>query len=95
MNVLQLQYMETIGVRELQQHASAALRRVARGETIGVTERGRLVAILCAPSHAVGSAALVASGRVQLARRPSSELVEPVSTEKTTAEVLDEMRSER
>lgn len=42
--------METIGVRELQQHASAALRRVERGETIGVTERARLVAVLIAPS---------------------------------------------
>lgn len=91
----QLKDMETIGVNELHQHVSAALRRVARGETIGVTERGRLVAILCPPSHAVGSAALVASGRVQLARRPTSELEEPVSTEKTTAEVLDEMRSGR
>lgn len=93
--MLQLQYMETIGVRELQQHASAALRRVARGETIGVTERGRLVAILSAPSNAIGSAALVASGRVQLARGQSSELPEPVPSDKTTAEILDEIRSER
>lgn len=93
--MLQLQYMETIGVRELQQHASLALRRVARGETIGVTERGRLVAVLCAPSNAIGSAALVASGRVQLARRQSSNLPEPEATGKTTAEVLDEIRSER
>ena len=93
--MLQLQHMETIGVRELQQHASAALRRVARGETIGVTERGRLVAVLSAPSNATGSAALVASGRIQPARRPSSDLPKPVSTTKTTAEVLGELRSER
>lgn len=93
--MLQLQYMETIGVRELQQHASVALRRVARGETIGVTERGRLVAVLSPPSNAIGSLALVASGRVQLARGQSSELPEPISTDKTTAEILDEIRSER
>jgi prevent-host-death family protein len=93
--MLQLQHMETIGVRELQQHASAALRRVARGETIGVTERGRLVAVLSAPSNATGSAALVASGRIQPARRPSSDLPKPVSTTRTTAEVLGELRSER
>lgn len=94
-HMLQLQHMETIGIRELQQHASAALRRVARGETIGVTERGRLVAILSAPSNATGSAALVASGRVQPARRLPSDLPDPVSATKTTAEILDELRSER
>lgn len=93
-HMLQLQHMETIGVRELQQHASAALRRVARGETIGVTERGRLVAILSAPSNATGAAALVASGRLQPARRAVSNLPEPVSTAKTIAEVLDELRSD-
>lgn len=86
--------METIGVRELQQHASAALRRVALGETIGVTDRGRLVAVLSAPSAASGAAALVASGRVQPARRRSSELPEPVSVFRATAQVLNEMRDE-
>lgn len=93
--MLHLQHMETIGVRELQQHASAALRRVARGETIGVTQRGRLVAVLSAPSTASGAGALVASGRVQPARRSPSELREPVSTTRSTVEVLNELRDER
>jgi prevent-host-death family protein len=87
--------METIGVRELQQHASAALRRVERGETIGVTDRGRLVAVLTAPSASSGASALVASGRVQAARRSATELAEPVSTTRGTAEVLDELRDDR
>ena len=87
--------METIGVRELQQHASAALRRVERGETIGVTDRGRLVAVLVAPSNASGAAALRASGRVQLARRPCAGLPDPVSATKETAEVLNELRADR
>jgi prevent-host-death family protein len=39
-------YMETVGVRELRQQASAILRRVAAGETFEVTDRGRPVAIL-------------------------------------------------
>ncbi|MHB1509715.1 MAG: type II toxin-antitoxin system Phd/YefM family antitoxin [Acidimicrobiales bacterium] len=86
--------METIGVRDLQQHASAALRRVQRGETIGITERGRLVAILSAPSTATGAGALVASGRVQAARRSSGGLPDPVSTAKGTAEVLNELRDD-
>jgi antitoxin (DNA-binding transcriptional repressor) of toxin-antitoxin stability system len=87
--------METIGVRELQQHASAALRRVERGETIGVTDRGRLVAVLAAPSTATGAGALLASGRVQPARRTSTELPDPVPATRGTAEVLDELRGDR
>jgi antitoxin (DNA-binding transcriptional repressor) of toxin-antitoxin stability system len=87
--------METIGVRELQQHASAALRRVEGGETIGVTDRGRLVAILAPPSSATGSGALIASGRVQLAGRAAETLPPAVAASRSTAEVLDLLRDER
>jgi antitoxin (DNA-binding transcriptional repressor) of toxin-antitoxin stability system len=87
--------METIGVRELQQHASAALRRVARGETIGVTDRGRLVAVLAPPSAATGAGALLASGRVQPAHRTVTSLPDPGPATRSTAEVLDEIREER
>ena len=38
--------MESIGVRELRRQASAILRRVAAGETVEVTDRGRSVAVL-------------------------------------------------
>jgi prevent-host-death family protein len=37
-------YMERIGLRELRQNASQYIARVARGETVEVTQRGRLVA---------------------------------------------------
>ncbi len=37
-------YMERIGLRELRQHASRYITRVAQGETVEVTQRGRLVA---------------------------------------------------
>ena len=93
--VLQLTYMKTIGVRELQQHASSALRRVERGETLGVTDRGRLVAVLTPPSAATGAGALIASGRVQPARRSPSDLPEPVTVTEATGDVLDDLRSER
>lgn len=36
--------MERIGLRELRQHASRYIARVSRGETVEVTQRGRLVA---------------------------------------------------
>ncbi len=93
--VLHLTHMETIGVRELQQHASAALRRVEHGETIGVTDRGRLVAILAPASAATGCGALMAAGRVQPARRPPGDLPEPVTVDKRSDEVLNELRGDR
>ncbi len=41
-----MSHMERVGVRELRRQASAILRRVAAGETIEVTDRGRPVAVL-------------------------------------------------
>jgi antitoxin (DNA-binding transcriptional repressor) of toxin-antitoxin stability system len=91
-HVLYLTHMETIGVRELQQHASAALRRVGRGETIGVTDRGRLVAILAPPSTATGAGALLIAGRVQMAGSAGRDLPAPVAAGQRSADVLDELR---
>ena len=93
--MLHLQHMETIGVRELQQRASAALRRVERGETLGVTDRGRLVAILAPPSTTGGVGALIAAGRVQPARSTAKDLPEPAASQRRTIEVLDELRADR
>jgi len=87
--------METVGVRELQQHASGVLRRVERGETIGVTDRGRLVAILAPASSATGAGALLASGRVRPARRSAGSLPLPVAANQRSGDVLDELRDER
>lgn len=41
-----MSHMERIGVRELRRDASVILRRVAAGETVEITDRGRPVAIL-------------------------------------------------
>jgi prevent-host-death family protein len=38
--------MEQVGIRALQQHASEVVRRVAGGEVVEVTDRGRPVARL-------------------------------------------------
>src|SRR5262252_8210704 len=38
--------MDQVGVRELRQNLSVYLARIARGETLEVTDRGRAVAIL-------------------------------------------------
>ncbi len=55
--------METIGVRELRQHASRYLARVATGETIEVTDRGRPVALLV-PTHPDPWQVLITSGQI-------------------------------
>lgn len=53
-------------MRELRQHASRYLARVARGETVEVTDRGRPVARLVPVEEGDAWERLVASGRVQL-----------------------------
>lgn len=58
--------MERIGVRELRQNASKYLRRVAAGETIEVSDRGRPVARIL-PITSAGWDQLVAEGRIRLA----------------------------
>ncbi len=55
--------MESIGVRELRQHASRYLERVAHGESLEVTDRGRPVARLV-PVTTDNWADMMASGKV-------------------------------
>ena len=56
--------METIGVRELRQNASRYLARVAKGETIQVTDHGRPVALLV-PNPRDRWAEMIANGQVE------------------------------
>jgi prevent-host-death family protein len=56
-------YMKRVGVRELRQSASAVLRRVAAGEVIEVTDRGRPVARIVPMHEASRLEQLVAEGR--------------------------------
>lgn len=53
---------ETVGIRELRQQASALLHRVARGEVISVTDRGRPVARIV-PLSGTALQQLVLEGR--------------------------------
>lgn len=94
-------YMEregsVVGVRELRQNLSKYLRRVVRGETLEVTDRGRAVALLVPlPQPVTVLEQLVAAGRVV---RPEEDLMQllppegPISTRLSEA-LLDE-RAER
>jgi prevent-host-death family protein len=62
-------YMERVDVRELRQELSRYLRRVARGETLEVTDRGRPVAVLALPQPSSSLARLVAEGRARRSGR--------------------------
>lgn len=90
--------MVRIGVRELRQNASRYLDRVKRGETVEVTEHGRLVALLTPPDPAVSARdRLVAEGRLIPATRPFvlPERRPAPPGAPSTAEALDAEREER
>jgi prevent-host-death family protein len=91
--------MERIGVRELRQHASRYLSRVKAGETVEVTERGELVALLVPPDPASSARdRLVADGRLLPASRPRQPPSRPVPRRpesQDTGRVLDELREDR
>lgn len=72
-----MSHMERIGVRELRRDASAILRRVAAGETVEVTDRGRPVAVLLRTMPS-GLARLEREG---LLRRAEGDLldIEPIT----------------
>ena len=87
--------MERIGVRELRQHASRYLDRVRAGETVEVTDRGQLVALLVPPQPAQGARdQLIAQGRLIPAAGPIAAPARAHSPGMTTSEVLDEVRSD-
>jgi antitoxin (DNA-binding transcriptional repressor) of toxin-antitoxin stability system len=93
--------MERIGVRELRQNASRYLALVKNGETVEVTDRGSLVALLVPPEPAMGARdRLLASGRLIPASKPtgrvrSSRPVRPGPGEPTNQELLDAEREDR
>ena len=72
-----MSHMERVGVRELRRQASAILRRVAAGETVEVTDRGRPVAVLLKTMPS-GLARLEREG---LLRRAQADLVELVAVQ--------------
>jgi prevent-host-death family protein len=70
--------MASIGIRELRQRASELLRRVARGETIEVTDRGRRVAILSPAPEGSPLDRLRAMGEIEPATGDLDDLPDPL-----------------
>ena len=70
--------MGSVGVRELRQRASALLRRVERGETIEVTDRGRPVAVLSPAPEGSPLDQLRARGEIDSATGDLDDLPDPI-----------------
>lgn len=93
--------MERVGVRELRQHASRYLASVKAGQSVEVTERGELVALLTPPEQPRSARErLLAAGRLLPAVSPSGRLrgsrpLTVASGEPTNQELLDAQREER
>ncbi len=90
--------MERIGVRELRQNASRYLALVKAGQTVEVTERGELVAVLVSPHRSrTARGRLVAAGRLIPAASPTGRFGPPpvVPDAPSNEELLDAEREER
>lgn len=89
---------ESIGIRELRQHASRYVAMAKQGKRIPVTDRGELVAYLVpAEEPTTTFQRMVAAGQVQLAKgRLQDHLPPPPAPPGTRplSEVLQEMRDE-
>jgi prevent-host-death family protein len=89
--------MERIGVRELRQHASRYLARVAAGESLEVTDRGQPVAHLV-PVPTDPWAELVSRGLVRPAAAGADLLdvraLKPPAGAPSTDEVLADLRAD-
>lgn len=98
--------MKAVGIRELKAHLSAYLRDVQRGETVLVTDRGRVVAELRQPGgEEIAESELdrrlrrLAASAPLVVRERHDALVyqaSPLRTPKGTAQkLIDEERGER
>ena len=70
--------MAVAGIRELRQRASELIDRVARGETIQITDRGRPVALLSPLPEGSRLDQLRAAGEIESATGSLEDLPEPL-----------------
>ena len=88
---------ESVGIRALQQNASAVVSRVEAGESIEITDRGRPVARLVPISSGSSIEALRAAGRVRNATRPLDAIARPARRPRgqpSLSSVLSDMRAD-
>jgi prevent-host-death family protein len=88
-----------VGVRELRQNLSVHLDRVKLGQSLLVTERGRVVAVLMPSTHELSPVErLIAEGRATPASRSLRDLPRPRRTRAVAGaseDVISDLRGER
>jgi prevent-host-death family protein len=88
-------YMERIGLRELRQNASQYIARVARGETVEVTQRGRLVARIV-PARPDTWEDMILRGDIIPSESPAAlEDIVPISVDFDASAEVQRQREER
>jgi prevent-host-death family protein len=88
-------HMERVGIRALQQHASAVLRRVAAGEQLEVTDRGRPLALLVPLPQGDALERLELARRLRRAARPDLPDPLPIAAgEVPLSDVLSRQRED-
>jgi prevent-host-death family protein len=87
--------MQQIGIRDLKQNASAVVRRVATGEVVEITDRGRPVARMVPLRYAGSAEQLIAEGRMtRPARRAEYAPLPPVPGRPLLSEALADLRAD-
>ncbi len=95
------QAAKRIGIRELRQHASIYVDLAEKGQTVDITNRGRLVARLVPAEEAESPLErLIAAGVLRPAEEPGNLLdIEPGPPvppgQPTISEILQELREDR
>lgn len=86
--------MRTVTHREMRNNSGEILRAVAAGETVRVTNNGRLAALIVPPPDDDPIADLIARGqaRAAIAPRRFSDLT-PVHLDVSTREIIEDLRN--
>ena len=86
-------YMRTVTHREMRNSSGEILRAVAAGETVQVTNNGRVAAVISPPADGT-LGALVALGQARPARRGAGELgsIRRRQPSRPSAELIDDAR---
>lgn len=87
-------FMGDVSRTELNQQTARVLARVASGERITITDRGRSIAEIV-PVQESPWERLVAAGKVRQATHSGPLTVEPVRSDVTAGEILADIRRER
>jgi prevent-host-death family protein len=86
--------MTRVTKTELNQQTAKVLARVAAGERLIITDRGRPIAELTPPAQSDWER-LVSSGRVTLPAKSGALPTPAAASERSTRDILDDLRAER